>query len=135
LGTIELPDLGNEVIRRAVASPEPDRVEEQKRVKIFDGIAHPEPVTTDSTTEDSRLPAAFLAIARLAPADLLRVGASAGDVLTTLLARAVAAESRVHFIHLNGPAVLESDRGSPKQVTFTRSEHAAGDSRPDTSVR
>jgi transitional endoplasmic reticulum ATPase len=37
---------------------------------------------------------------------------------------------RSHFL-----AVLDPDHGSNKQLIFTRSEHAAGDSRPDTSTR
>ena len=39
LGTIRLTDLGNDKTRVAVASHEPDHLEKQKMVALFDGFA------------------------------------------------------------------------------------------------
>ena len=39
LGTIRLTDLGNDMTRVAIASHEPDHIEKQKLVALFDGFA------------------------------------------------------------------------------------------------
>ena len=57
-----MPDLGNEVSRRAIVSSEPDGVEEGKRVKLFDGMARPAPVTTQGTMASSASPVVSLGL-------------------------------------------------------------------------
>ena len=39
LGTIRLTDLGNDMTRVAIASHEPDHIEKQKMMALFDGFA------------------------------------------------------------------------------------------------
>ena len=132
-----MPDLGNGS-GRVVGSRDPDCAEEQKRVKLFDGIARPEPVATHSTTEATPLPA-FLtlrvtearvedvghAIARLAPADLLRMGARSGDVLkitgeTIGVARAeLSDEGHAGMIQIDGTCRSNCSAGLQEQVTVT----------------
>ncbi len=121
-----------------VGSREPDYAEEQKRVKLFDGIARAEPVATHLTTEATPSPA-FLtlrvaearvedvghAIARLAPADLLRVGARAGDVLkitggTVAVARAeLSDDGYAGMIQIDGTCRSNCGAGLQEQVTVT----------------
>jgi transitional endoplasmic reticulum ATPase len=137
LGTIELPDFGNDVNRVSFAAREPDHEEGQKRVKLFDGIARPEPLAIDSTTDADPSPAASLtlrvaearvedvghAIARLAPADLLRMGARAGDVLkltggTVAVARAeLSDEGHAGMIQIDGTCRSNCSAGLQEQVT------------------
>jgi len=120
-----------------VVSREPDYAEEQKRVKLFDGIARPEPVATHSTTEAAPSPAASItlrvaearvedvgqAIARLAPADLLRMGGRAGDVLkitggTVAIARAeISDDGHAGMIQIDGTCRSNCSAGLQEQVT------------------
>jgi transitional endoplasmic reticulum ATPase len=123
----------------AFAAREPDHTEEQKRVKLFDGIACPEPAAIHSTTEATPSPAASLAlrvaearvedvghaIARLAPADLLRIGARAGDVLkitggTVAIARAeISDDGHAGMIQVDGTCRSNCSAGLQEQVTVT----------------
>jgi transitional endoplasmic reticulum ATPase len=134
-----LPDLRNDANRVAFAAREPDHTEEQKRVKLFDGIACPEPAAIHSTTEATPSPAASLAlrvaearvedvghaIARLAPADLLRIGARAGDVLkitggTVAIARAeISDDGHAGMIQVDGTCRSNCSAGLQEQVTVT----------------
>ena len=90
-----MTNLRNDVNRAAIAPHEPDDTEKPK-MKLFDGIPRQEPVanrtipenapSSPATTLTLRLAEARVedvghAIARLAPADLLRMGGRAGDVL------------------------------------------------------
>jgi transitional endoplasmic reticulum ATPase len=122
-----------------IVSEAPDHTEEQKRVRLFDGIARPEPVAIHSTSEVSPSPAASLtlrvaearvedvghAIARLAPADLLRMGARAGDVLkitggTIGVARAeLSDDGHEGVIQIDGTCRSNSSAGLQEQVTVT----------------
>jgi transitional endoplasmic reticulum ATPase len=124
-----------------ILSQGPDHAEEQKqkRVKLFDGIARPEPVAIHSTSEVSPSSAAPLtlrvaearvedvghAIARLAPADLLRMGARAGDVLkitggTIGVARAeLSDDGHEGMIQIDGTCRSNSSAGLQEQVTVT----------------
>jgi transitional endoplasmic reticulum ATPase len=135
-----LPDLGNDANRAAVAAREPDPAEEQqKRVKLFDGIARPEPLAIRSMTDTTPSPAASItlrvaearvedvghAIARLAPADLLRMAARPGDVLkitggTVAVARAeLSDDGHAGMIQIDGTCRSNSSAGLQEQVTVT----------------
>ena len=92
LGTIRLTDLVNDLNREPTAPHEPNPADEQK-MKLFEGFARPGPVATHRTTAitpattltlrvtEARVEDVGHAIARLAPADLVRLGARPGDVL------------------------------------------------------
>jgi transitional endoplasmic reticulum ATPase len=137
-----LPDLDKESNRVIIASREPDRADEQKRVKLFDEIARPEQVATLPKTEASPSSTPFLAlrvaearvedvghaIARLAPADILRIGACAGDVLkitggTVGVARAELSDDQHEgMIQIDGTCRSNCSAGLQEQVTVTAIE-------------
>jgi transitional endoplasmic reticulum ATPase len=125
--------------RVAIAFRGPDHVDEQERVKLFDGVARQESVASHVMTEASSSSAAFLtlrvaearvedvghAIARLAPADLLRMGARAGDVLkitgaTIGVARVELSEEKYEgMIQIDGTCRSNCSAGLQEQVTVT----------------
>jgi transitional endoplasmic reticulum ATPase len=138
LGTIGLPDLGNEMNRVITASREP-HAQEQKRVRLFDGSTRADEVASQGVTGVSPVPGASLtlrvaearvedvghAIARLAAVDLQRVGARAGDVLkivggTAGIARAELADDGFEgMIQIDGTCRSNCSAGLQEQVTVT----------------
>lgn len=124
--------------RVAIASREPDHAGEQTRVKLFDGT-RAQQATTDAGEENFPSPKEHLtlrvaearvedvghAIARLAPADLLRMGAHAGDVLkvtggTVGVARAeLSDEKHAGMIQIDGTCRSNCSAGLQEQVTVT----------------
>jgi transitional endoplasmic reticulum ATPase len=135
-----LPDLDKDSNRVIIASP--DGTEAQKRVKLFDGIARPEQVALPSKTDSSPSATAFLtlrvgearvedvghAIARLAPADLLRMGVRPGAVLkitggTVGVARAELSDDQHEgMIQIDGTCRSNCSAGLQEQVTVTAIE-------------
>jgi transitional endoplasmic reticulum ATPase len=130
-----LPDLGNDMNRATIASREP----EKPKVKLFDGIARPESFASSAMTEASPPSPTFLtlrvaearvedvghAIARVAAADLLRLGAQAGQVLkitggTIGVARAeLSDEAHEGMIQIDGTCRSNCSAGLQEQVTVT----------------
>ncbi len=143
LGTIRLTDLGKEMSRVAIPSHDPDHMEKQQMETLFDGFARQEQIASHAMTEIAPSPlAASLAvcvaearvedvghaIARLAPADLLRMGARAGDVLkitggTVGVARAELSDERHEgMIQIDGTCRSNCSAGLQEQVTVARIE-------------
>lgn len=125
-----MPDLGNNMSRGSIASRDTDHTEEQKRVKLFDGIARPEqdempPAFLTLRVAEARVEDVGHAIARLAPADLLRMCARAGDVLkitggTVGVARAeLSDEAHEGMIQIDGTCRSNCSAGLQEQVTVT----------------
>ena len=90
-----MTDLGNNMNGGAIASHETDHLEKQED-KLLDASARPQQLASRTMTEgtpsnlgatlrlrvtEARVEDVGHAVARLAPADLLRMGARAGDVL------------------------------------------------------
>ena len=139
LGIIRLTDLRNDVARGAIASGEADHAETERR-KRLDGFARHEQLASHAMSANSSSPQAptltlrvaearvedvGLAIARLAPADLLRLGARAGDVLkitggTTAVGRVeLADEGYEGMIQIDGTCRSNCSAGLQEQVTVT----------------
>jgi transitional endoplasmic reticulum ATPase len=135
-------DLGNDVTRVTTAPHEPEPTD-TPRVKLFDGFPRPEQVANRAMTEISPSPLAATvtlrvaearvedvghAIARLAPADLLRMRARAGDVLkitggTVGVARAeLSDEGHEGLIQIDGTCRSNCSAGLQEQVTVTPNE-------------
>ena len=118
-------------------SSEPDGVEDGKRVKLFDGMARPAPVTTQGTMASSASPVVSLglrvaearvedvghAVARLAPADMQRMGARAGDILKITgsaigVARAeLSDEAHEGMVQIDGTCRSNCNAGLQEQVS------------------
>jgi transitional endoplasmic reticulum ATPase len=134
-----LTDLGNDVPRVAIATRDADRIEKPK-VKLFDGFNRPEPAANPAVTEstpsflvatltlrvaEARVEDVGHAMARLAPADLLRMGARAGDVLKITggavgVARAeLSDEAHEGMIQIDGTCRSNCSAGLQEQVTAT----------------
>jgi transitional endoplasmic reticulum ATPase len=129
---IRLTNLGNDMTSEAFASHSPEHVEKQKP-KLLDGFAGPEaagqPATTISSSSlmlrvaEARVEDVGHAIARLAPSDLLRLGARAGDVLkiaggAIAVGRAeVGNESHEGMIQIDGTCRSNCSAGLQEQVT------------------
>jgi transitional endoplasmic reticulum ATPase len=132
-------DLGNDVTRVTTAPHEPEPTD-TPRVKLFDGFPRQEQVANRAMTEISPSPLAATvtlrvaearvedvghAIARLAPADLLRMRARAGDVLkitggTVGVARAeLSDEGHEGLIQIDGTCRSNCSAGLQEQVTVT----------------
>jgi len=129
------------VIRVTTASRETDHLEKpHKAVTLFDGSPRPEQVAGRAMTETSsssfapsltlrvaeaRVEDVGHAIARLAPADLRRMGARAGDVLkitggTIAVGRAeLADEGWEGMIQIDGTSRSNCSAGLQEQVTVT----------------
>jgi transitional endoplasmic reticulum ATPase len=114
LGTIRLTDLGNDVTRVAIASHEPE--------------SHAAAVTV--RVAEARVEDVGHALARLAPGDLLRIGARAGDVVkisggTVGVARAeVSDEGYEGMVQIDGTCRSNCNAGLQEQVTVSLIEHA-----------
>jgi transitional endoplasmic reticulum ATPase len=123
----------------AAAPQEPDQTEEPK-VKLFDGFPRQEQVASSPVTEirpssltatltlrvaEARVEDVGHAVARLAPADLRRMGARAGDVLkitggTIGVARAeLSSEGHEGMIRMDGTCRSNCSAGLQEQVTVT----------------
>ena len=137
-----MTNLGNDVNRAAIAPRQPDDTEKPK-MKLFDGIPRQEPVANRTIPESApSSPATTLtlrvaearvedvghAIARLAPADLLRLGARAGDVLKITggavgVARAeLSDKAHEGIIQIDGTCRSNCSAGLQEQVTVTPME-------------
>jgi transitional endoplasmic reticulum ATPase len=138
VGTIGLTNLGNDVNRASVASHEDET--EKPKMRLFDGIPRQEPVANRTTPEiapsspaiiltlrvaEARVEDVGHAIARLAPADLLRMGARAGDVLKITggavgVARAELSDTAHEgIIQIDGTCRSNCSAGLQEQVTVT----------------
>jgi transitional endoplasmic reticulum ATPase len=134
-----LTNLRNDVNRVDIAPHEPEHTEKPK-MKLFDGIPCQEPVanrtipenalSSPATTLTLRLAEARVedvghAIARLAPADLLRMGGRAGDVLkitggAVAVARAeLSDKAHEGIIQIDGTCRSNCSAGLQEQVTVT----------------
>jgi transitional endoplasmic reticulum ATPase len=134
-----LSDLGNDVTRSAIATRDGDHID-QPKVKLFDGFARPEQVANPTVTESSpsflvatltlrvaeaRVEDVGHAIARLAPSDLLRMGARAGEVVKITggaigVARAeLSDETHEGLIQIDGTGRSNCSAGLQEQVTVT----------------
>jgi transitional endoplasmic reticulum ATPase len=133
-----LTDQGNDA-RAAIAPRDADHGEKPK-VKLFEEFARPEQVANHASTgilpsflvatlalrvAEARVEDVGHAVARLAPADLLRMGARAGDVLkitggTVGVARAELSDE-VHegIIQIDGTCRSNCSAGLHEQVTVT----------------
>ncbi len=136
-----MTNLRNDTSRVAIASDQPDHVE-RKAVTVCDGFARQEQVARHDMAENTpSFPATLTlrvtearvedighAIARLAPADLLRIGARAGDVLkitggTIGVGRAeLSGEGHEGMIQIDGTSRSNCSAGLQEQVTVTRIE-------------
>ncbi len=124
--------------RASVASHEDDT--EKPKMKLFDGIPRQEPAANRTTPEiapsssaitltlrvaEARVEDVGHAIARLAPADLLRMGARAGDVLkitggAVAVARAELSDNAHEgIIQIDGTCRSNCSAGLQEQVTVT----------------
>ena len=129
----------NDVNRASAASHEPDDTEKPK-MKLFDGIPRPEPIANPTIPEitpsspaspltvrvaEARVEDVGHAIARLAPADLLRMGARAGDVVKITggavgVARAELSDNAHEgIIQIDGTCRSNCSAGLQEQVTVT----------------
>ncbi|MGA9964469.1 MAG: AAA family ATPase [Terriglobales bacterium] len=124
--------------RASLASHENDT--EKPKMKLFDGISRQEPIANRTTPEiapsspaitltlrvaEARVEDVGHAIARLAPADLLRMGARAGDVLKITggavgIARAELSDNAHEgIIQIDGTCRSNCSAGLQEQVTVT----------------
>ncbi len=138
LGTIGLTDLGKEMSLVASPSHDPHHVEKQQGETPCDGFARQEQVASHAMTEIAPSPLAATlalrvtearvedvghAIARLAPADLSRMGARTGDVLritggTIGVGRAeLSDEAHEGMIQIDGTCRSNCSAGLQEQVT------------------
>ena len=145
MGIIGLTELANDIAGVAAASRDPQHAEQPPAEARFDGFARRSQVSTGSMTETppSSLAASVIlrvaearvedighAIARLAPVDLLRLGARAGDVLkitggTIGVARAeLSGEGYEGMIQIDGTCRSNCSAGLQEQVTVSPIEHA-----------
>jgi len=145
LGIIGLTELANDIAGVAAASRDPQHAEQPPAEARFDGFARRSQVSTGAMTETppSSLAASVIlrvaearvedighAIARLAPVDLLRLGARAGDVLkitggTIGVARAeLSGEGYEGMIQIDGTCRSNCSAGLQEQVTVSPIEHA-----------
>jgi len=145
LGIIGLTELANDIAGVAAASRDPQHAEQPPAEARFDGFARRAQVSTGAMTETppSSLAASVIlrvaearvedighAIARLAPVDLLRLGARAGDVLkitggTIGVARAeLSGEGYEGMIQIDGTCRSNCSAGLQEQVTVSPIEHA-----------
>jgi transitional endoplasmic reticulum ATPase len=120
LGTIRLTELEKDMTRAAMASHEPDGAE-----------VHAEAQKTAALrVAEARVEDIGHAVARLAPGDLLRLGARAGDVLkitgsTSAVARAELSDDGYEgMIQIDGTCRSNCGAGLQEQVTVTPVEHA-----------
>ena len=139
---ISLTDLANDKTRAAVPPREADRTE-QPKVKLFDGFPRPEQVANHAVPEnppssrtatltlrvaEARVDDVGHAVARLAPADLHRLGVGVGDVLkitggAVAVARAELSEDGYEgMIQIDGTCRSNCSAGLQEQVTVTRIE-------------
>jgi transitional endoplasmic reticulum ATPase len=137
-----LTDLANDKTRATVAPREPDRMD-QPKVKLFDGFPREEQVANRAVPENSSSPLAATlalrvtearvddvghAVARLAPADLHRLGVRVGDVLkitggAVAVARAELSDDGYEgMIQIDGTCRSNCSAGLQEQVTVTRIE-------------
>ena len=137
-----MTDLVNDITRAAIAPREPERTE-QPKVKLFDGFPRQEQVVDRTVPENSPSPLAATltlrvtearvedvghAVARLAPADLQRMGVRTGDVLKITgaavgVARAeLSDEGYEGMIQIDGTCRSNCSAGLQEQVTVTRIE-------------
>jgi transitional endoplasmic reticulum ATPase len=137
-----LTDLANDKTRAAVTPRELDRTE-QPKVKLFDGFPRPEQVANHAVPEnppssrtatltlrvaEARVDDVGHAVARLAPADLHRLGVGVGDVLkitggAVAVARAELSEDGYEgMIQIDGTCRSNCSAGLQEQVTVTRIE-------------
>jgi transitional endoplasmic reticulum ATPase len=142
LGTISLTDLENDKTCATVSPRELDRTE-QPKVKLFDGFPRQEQVANRAVPEHSPSPLAATltlrvtearvddvghALARLAPADLHRLGVRVGDVLkitggAVAVARAELSDDGYEgMIQIDGTCRSNCSAGLQEQVTVTRIE-------------
>ena len=145
MGIIGLTELANDIAGVAAASCDPQHAEQPPAEARFDGFARRSQVSTGAMTETppSSLAASVIlrvaearvedighAIARLAPVDLLRLGARAGDVLkitggTIGVARAeLSGEGYEGMIQIDGTCRSNCSAGLQEQVTVSPIEHA-----------
>jgi len=145
LGIIGLTELANDIAGVAAASRDPQHAEQPPAEARFDGFARRSQVSTGAMTETppSSLAASVIlrvaearvedighAIARLAPVDLLRLGARAGNVLkitggTIGVARAeLSGEGYEGMIQIDGTCRSNCSAGLQEQVTVSPIEHA-----------
>jgi hypothetical protein len=136
LGMVSLTDMGNDMTRGALASHEADHTE-TPHGKRLDGFARQEQVGSHAMSANSpssqaatltlrvaeaRVEDVGLAVARLAPADLLRLGARAGDVLkitggmTTVGRAELADEGHEGTIQIDGTCRSNCSVGLEEQV-------------------
>jgi len=137
-----LTDLVNDITRAAIAPREPDRTEPAK-VKLFDGFPRQDSAANRAMSEipqspvgstltlrvaEARVEDVGHAVARLAPADLLRIGVRPGDVLKITggavgFARAeLSDEGYEGMIQIDGTCRSNCSAGLQEQVTVTRIE-------------
>ena len=140
-----MTELANDIAGVAAASRDPQHAEQPPAEARFDGFARRSQVSTGAMTETppSSLAASLIlrvaearvedighAIARLAPVDLLRLGARAGDVLkitggTIGVARAeLSGEGYEGMIQIDGTCRSNCSAGLQEQVTVSPIEHA-----------
>ncbi|MFZ3365798.1 MAG: AAA family ATPase [Candidatus Sulfotelmatobacter sp.] len=140
-----MTELANDIAGVAAASRDPQHAEQPPAEARFDGFARRSKVSTGAMTETppSSLAASVIlrvaearvedighAIARLAPVDLLRLGARAGNVLkitggTIGVARAeLSGEGYEGMIQIDGTCRSNCSAGLQEQVTVSPIEHA-----------
>ncbi|MGC2539447.1 MAG: AAA family ATPase [Candidatus Sulfotelmatobacter sp.] len=140
-----MTELANDIAGVAAASRDPQHAEQPPAEARFDGFARRSQVSTGAMTETppSSLAASVIlrvaearvedighAIARLAPVDLLRLGARAGNVLkitggTIGVARAeLSGEGYEGMIQIDGTCRSNCSAGLQEQVTVSPIEHA-----------
>jgi len=114
LGSIRLTELENDMTRAAIAPHEPESLMATLTLRVA----------------EARVEDVGHAVARLAPADLLRLGARAGDVLkitggTIGVARAeLSDEGYEGMIQIDGTCRSNCSAGLQEQVTVASIEHA-----------
>jgi len=113
-GTIRLTDLGNDVTRGAIAPHAPEGLGATLALRVA----------------EARVEDIGRAVARLAPADLLRLGARAGDVLKITGGTIGVARAELSHDGLEGMAQIDGtcrsncSAGLQEQVTVALIEHA-----------
>jgi transitional endoplasmic reticulum ATPase len=134
--------LGNDVTRVTAAPQEPDHLQKPK-VKLFDGFPRQEEVTNRAMAEvppspliatltlrvtEARVEDVGHAIARVAPADLRRLGAQAGDVLKITGGRVGVARAELSdegyegMIQIDGTCRSNCSAGLQEQVAVSSTE-------------